>query len=146
MTDFYFLLVIAVFAILTPKESAYKNINLILAAKFSIFVGIMMIITGLNVYGAGITDGWWVDAYRFILDSVFVYLFYRAGGMYLASLCVTMAFFHLTNIFVGYDYQPLMIGFQVLQLMAATWGVIDGFDCRLCARSTRRGVDQNGHA
>lgn len=129
MIDYFFLAFIALFAALTPSESEYRSINIALAGKFMIFIGLYELFLWFGLYG-----GAWEDSLRMCLDISFAYLFFRVRGFYLSFLCVVMAIFHLFNAFLSFDYKIIMIGFQVLQLMAASWGVIDGLIDRVCAR------------
>ena len=140
MIDFIFLGLITLAAILTPHESVYKRINLVLAAKFIIFIGLYEFLIGL-----GATGGMWEPIYRMGLDLSFAYLFYLVAGFYLSFLCVSMAIFHLLNTFTPFDYQTIMICFQVLQLMAASWGVIDGLIDRAYARFSGRSTHHPHH-
>lgn len=120
MIDIAFLIFITLFTIVTPKGE-YRRINEILTAKFLIFIGLHYLTVGLGFF-----DGDWVDVYRANLDILFVGLFLYFGGYYLAFLCFLMAGFHIYNIFFYTSYFEIMFGFQILQLCAASWGMIDG--------------------
>ena len=141
MIDYIFLLLIAVCAVLTPLNTAYKQINILLVAKFCFFIGIHEVTVNLGAF-----DGAWVDIYRIGLDAIFAILFLMAGGAWLFFLCVIMAFFHIFNTFVPYDYKLVIIGFQVLQLGSAIWGMTDGIVDRVSYYfSGRRTSDRRSH-
>jgi len=127
-------------AIFTPRESRYKSINILLAAKFVIFITMYEIMLYQGFYG-----GDWENYYRMGLDLFFAYLFYRLGGVFLALLCISMSIFHLLNKLVPLDYQVIMICFQVLQLMYATWGMSDGIVDKLWAIVARFRPRRNGY-
>lgn len=124
MIDLAFLFWIVIFALLTVKGTPECDLNRLLAGKFAIFISLY----GLTLW-AGFSGGWWEDLYRASLDLIFVYVFLKAGGKYLAVLCGMMFAFHVFNIFAEINeasYTRIMIGFQVLQLMFASWGASDG--------------------
>ena len=139
MTDFAFLITLVAFTFLTPRASEYFKINMLLTGKFSLFIGIHYLLLR-----AGATDGPSTDIYRGMLDLVFALVFTWIAfhskskiiplissslGGYLAFLCLVMAGFHFTNAIYQIDiidYTLIMIGFQILQLMASAWGTIDG--------------------
>lgn len=141
MIDYIFLLLITVCAVITPLNTDYKQLNILLVAKFCFFIGIHEVTIGL-----GAVDGAWVDMYRIGLDACFAILFLMAGGSWLFFLCVVMAFFHIFNTFVPYDYRLVIIGFQVLQLGSAIWGMTDGVVDRISNYFSRRGTsDRRTH-
>lgn len=118
------LLFITLFALVSVKDSKEQVINRILAGKFAIFISLHF----LTVW-SGMTDGAYVDVYRVMLDGIFAYIFYLAGGFYIAFLCVIMALFHIYSGATLLDaevYTGIMMGFQILQLMYAAWGASDG--------------------
>lgn len=125
MIDLAFLFTIVLFALITPK-CKYRHINIALAGKFAVFIGLHYIIVSL-----GYTDGPYVDYYRAGLDFAFLFLFLYLRGYYIASLCFFMFMFHLINAQQQTEnYTVVMITFQVAQLMGAVWGALDDFDTR----------------
>ena len=129
MTDELFLATIVLFALVTPS-GRYKHINIALAAKFAVFIGVHHYLTE-----KGLGDGPVVDYYRAVLDLFSLFLFLYFKGYYLASICFFMVIFHLSNATVQLEeYTSIMITFQVAQLMGAIWGALDGMD-RISLRS-----------
>lgn len=121
LLNYVFVVFLAIAAVSTPKDSQYKLINELLASKFGLFIGLHLITVSM-----GLGDGIYVDIYRAGLDTIFAFLFIVMSGYYLAFLCFSMAIFHILNTFMVFDYVMIMVSFQILQLMAASWGLIDG--------------------
>lgn len=131
--DYAFLIIVAIFALLTPKDSEYHRLNKLILAMGCVFIGL----TEIQLY-LDIERSWMTCLANALLSLRFSYLFWPFSskhivcdnvGQYIAFLCVSMALFHMGNIFTGYSdsvYAAVMICFQVLLLMAASWGVIDG--------------------
>ena len=140
LINWVFLLFIAIAALCTPIGTEYSKINLVLAGKFALFIGIHYL-----TVSAGLTDGVYIDIYRMMLDLTFMALFVAIGGTFLACVCFLMAVFHLLNVFMVFDYVTIMISFQALQLMAATWGMVDGIIDRHVPHSFWSRFDHHSH-
>ena len=156
MMDFAFLILLAVFTLLTPKASEYFKINMLLTGKFSLFIGLHYL-----VVSAGVVDGPSTDIYRAMLDLGFAWIFWHSGskkvnlvvfstiGEYLSFVCIVMAVFHASNAFVQMDsmvYTRIMIGFQTLQLMASTWGTVDGLHDKSKLHNSGNSPNRRSHS
>lgn len=139
MIDIAFLVFIVLITIFTPK-GINKNINMVLSAKFMLFVALHYLTVRL-----GFTDGYWVDEYRAGLGLVFAWLFYLVGGFYLSFICLSTVVFHIYNVFYPANYTEVIIGFQILQLSVALWGMIDGLVDKCSPDNTCNRTHRHGH-
>lgn len=139
MIDILFLVTVILITLFTPKGKN-KDINIVLSAKFMLFIAIHYLTLKL-----GFVDGYWVDIYRTGLNLAFIWLFYLVGGFYLAFICLCLGLFHIYNIFFYTEYTEVIIGFQVLQLMVALWGMIDGLVDKHYPDRPRHHTHYHGH-
>ena len=141
MIDLIFIGLLSVIALITPGHSKYKQINYVLVGKFCVFIGLNYL-----MIAAGLYDGSYVDYHRAFLDILFLVIFLMLSGYYLAFLCALMAVYHAANPFLNYDYQLIMIGFQILQLGAAIWGALDYELDRFSLSYIRRRFNNHSHS
>lgn len=131
LIDALFIITIAVIALVTPKISAYRAINLVLAGEF---VATLAIVGFADLY---LSQGVWVYLIKLTKDVMFTLIFYRIGGLMLSRIQGWMAAYHVALIAslllssqVLDDYYSYIMGaFCAAQILCGLRGALHGLVC-----------------
>lgn len=131
LADAVFLIAIVAIALVTPKGSAYRAINLVLVGEFSLTLAIVGF---ANLYIDSLV---WVDAAKIAKDLMFIGLFYKVGGTMLARVQGWIATYHvaliasalLSTTVLDQSYPYIMGVFCAIQLLCGIRGAVHGVVC-----------------
>lgn len=141
IADAIFMLAIVAIALITPKGSAYRAINLILVGEFSLTLAIVGF---SHLY---IDNPLYVDLAKIAKDLVFIYLFRHVGGLMLARVQGWIATYHaalvasifFTSTILDQSYIYVMGILCAIQLLCGIRGALHGIVC------SHYFVDTGGH-
>ena len=132
LIDALFIITISIIALITPKRSGYRAVNLVLVGEF---VTTLVIVGFSDLY---LDQGVYVYLLKLVKDLMFVVIFWRMGGVILSRIQGWMASFHvavIASIFLSSyildDYYSYIMGaFCAAQILCGIRGALHGVVCR----------------
>lgn len=131
LIDALFIITISIIALITPKRSGYRAVNLVLVGEF---VTTLVIVGFSDLY---LDQGVYVYLLKLVKDLMFVVIFWRMGGVILSRIQGWMASFHvavIASIFLSSyildDYYSYIMGaFCAAQILCGIRGALHGVVC-----------------
>jgi len=134
-------------AVITPRTSQYRAINLVLVGEFASSIGLAALIDSYLFEGIA------PFAVKLCKDLIFCFIFYRVGGLMLSKVQKWIALYHAALILSIYFsvtaltnvYTSVMIGFCIIQLLCGIRGALHGTVCGRSFPNLRGILRHRGH-